>query len=810
MKKFVHEIHRRSLWQVLGIYLVGSWFVLQVVDTMSGALRLPDWASPMALVLLIVGLPIVLATAFVQVEASPESNEEEIFEDGAPAEEAASAPAVFAPRQLLTWRNAIGGGFGAFLILFGFAGLYVVIQDRGRSFNPLNEDALGAATTTVTMEDSTGTLIEREIPSDEYRRSLALFAFENKTGDTTVNWLRFGLPEAVEVDLYQDMFIRFVGVSSSSMFRDLRDAGFDYGIGAPLPLKRQLAQDRHLDALLTGSILQADSAVVVETELYDATRGRLIERRTVRGGDVFEVADLVSVQLKQDLGIPGRQIEEAEDLPVSELATNSESAFRQYVVGNVRLASDDHAEAVEWYSGASQEDPSFALAHFGLVTTYTQTAEPEAASASMQATLEHLYRLPERLQLTLRTIDYRSFRLEPEKALKTARYRVELFPQDIGGRWMLAAIYRDRGEWEARIAELEAILDIDPTQYDAMRLIGDAHERQARFEEALSWYGRYAELFPNDYQSSLDMGDLHRRRGAHDRARDAYERALLVEPGEVNVLTRLARLESDLGDFAAAERWIAEAMSASRGPEDRTRVYDAADNVLYRQGRFREAIDNYVERVAAIGETGGPTAGLRAADTYAIWNADEVGRQDWAFRQLDSLRSSNTRPWDDIHGILYARALANAGDVQRARSELRRANEGIASRGLYGGYPEAVWTEGLILENEGDCRSAVESYRRAAALSPASWLNVGAELGRCQRKLGELDAAEATLQDILKITPGDAKTRVQLGLVYEEMGRQSDAIEQLEAAVNLWKDADPDYIPAREAEAKLGELVAGR
>ena len=28
MKKLVHEIHRRSLWQVLGIYLVGGWLAL--------------------------------------------------------------------------------------------------------------------------------------------------------------------------------------------------------------------------------------------------------------------------------------------------------------------------------------------------------------------------------------------------------------------------------------------------------------------------------------------------------------------------------------------------------------------------------------------------------------------------------------------------------------------------------------------------------------------------------------------------------------------------------------------------------------
>ena len=29
LRQLIHEIHRRSLWQVLGIYVVGSWFVLQ-------------------------------------------------------------------------------------------------------------------------------------------------------------------------------------------------------------------------------------------------------------------------------------------------------------------------------------------------------------------------------------------------------------------------------------------------------------------------------------------------------------------------------------------------------------------------------------------------------------------------------------------------------------------------------------------------------------------------------------------------------------------------------------------------------------
>lgn len=62
LRQLIHEIHRRSLWQVLRTYVGASWAVLHVVDTVAGALQLSDWLEPVALVLLIVGLPIVPTT----------------------------------------------------------------------------------------------------------------------------------------------------------------------------------------------------------------------------------------------------------------------------------------------------------------------------------------------------------------------------------------------------------------------------------------------------------------------------------------------------------------------------------------------------------------------------------------------------------------------------------------------------------------------------------------------------------------------------------------------------------------------------
>ena len=108
VRRLIGEIHRRSLWQVLGIYVVASWAVLGGVDTLGGALGLPDWFPSFALALLIVGLPIVLATAFVQ-DGGP-SRQAEDEEDAAPTAPPGGALGLF------TWRNAILGGAGVFLV----------------------------------------------------------------------------------------------------------------------------------------------------------------------------------------------------------------------------------------------------------------------------------------------------------------------------------------------------------------------------------------------------------------------------------------------------------------------------------------------------------------------------------------------------------------------------------------------------------------------------------------------------------------------------------------------------------------------
>lgn len=57
LRQLIRAVHRRSLWQVVGIYAATSWIVLQVVETLTETVGLPEWFGPVAFALLLIGSP---------------------------------------------------------------------------------------------------------------------------------------------------------------------------------------------------------------------------------------------------------------------------------------------------------------------------------------------------------------------------------------------------------------------------------------------------------------------------------------------------------------------------------------------------------------------------------------------------------------------------------------------------------------------------------------------------------------------------------------------------------------------------------
>jgi hypothetical protein len=70
LKDLTREIHHRSLWQVILIYIGAAWVCYEIIATVADTMGLPAWLLGLAIVLFLLGLPFVIATALVH-EVAP-------------------------------------------------------------------------------------------------------------------------------------------------------------------------------------------------------------------------------------------------------------------------------------------------------------------------------------------------------------------------------------------------------------------------------------------------------------------------------------------------------------------------------------------------------------------------------------------------------------------------------------------------------------------------------------------------------------------------------------------------------------------
>lgn len=65
IKIIINEIRSRSIWQIVGIYLVAGWGAFEAVKSLTETAGLPDWFPVASLAFLILFLPVVLAISFI-------------------------------------------------------------------------------------------------------------------------------------------------------------------------------------------------------------------------------------------------------------------------------------------------------------------------------------------------------------------------------------------------------------------------------------------------------------------------------------------------------------------------------------------------------------------------------------------------------------------------------------------------------------------------------------------------------------------------------------------------------------------------
>lgn len=780
LKQLVREIHRRSLWQVLGIFLAVSWGVLQVVEVLTETAGLPDWTPSMALVLLLIGLPVCLATAFVQ-EGMPGQEDEGGDADGRGGSEqiGREEPAVnlaagtgsldrpstrpSAPRRLLTWRNAILGGIGAFALLGFSLVAYFVMWSTG--VGPV------------------GNLVAQGVIDE--RDPVILAEFENRTDDATLGAV---VTDALRVDLLSSQIVTIV---DDGLIHDaLRRMGRDASAVITPSVARELAVREGIKAVVEGDVSRVGGGYVLGVRIVSPGDGRALAafRETAESGaELLPAIDRLSQRLREKAGESLREIRAGE--PLEAVTTSSLDALRLFSQARQAEEGGDVARTIALLEDAVALDSTFAMAWRKLAVQHSNRGgEREAEIRAATAAYRHRARLTERERYLAEAFYHESVTLDEEARADAYRRVLEIQPDDPAALNNLGNHYSSRNDWR-RAADLYTRAIDGPgrsrSAYNNLVIVlYDLGEKEAAMAALVEWERLYAREFGMArHRARLLWGS-----GDLDGAAAAARAGIVELPDDPFAQLDLRRLLA----------WL----ETSRGR------LGAARTLLLEMRAMAEGMDRPVQAFLAELEMGRLDL-LAGRDTTST-----IRRVERRFEEgLASVPPAN-RPYPTL-----ATLWANEGrNVERAGYWAGQALASFPEPARESAFYQEIslLIEATLASLEADYEttiSNVEEVQRRQDNCTACYLDI---LADTYEKMEMPDSAIAYLEaylardefDFLDERETRAAARLaQLARLYERVGRDAEAAATWTRYADRWVDADPVLQPlvarARSEAARL-------
>lgn len=481
----LREAKRRNVWRALGLFIGGGWALLQVFDLFIERGFLPEWVFAGAFIALALGLPIVLATAWVQGGGSEWDSERD---DG--------------PDFLVhfTWKRAIVGGVLAFAAL-GFAtSVYMVMRVTG----------VGAPATLTAQG-----LFEQG-------STIVLADFESSVPDQAPGDL---VTEALRIDLATSTAFELVPTSQVRAMRDLMLLDPEDPLSEERA--REVAARVGSGAVVSGEIGRVGSGFVLTSRVVSAENGDALASFRVTAeseAGLLDAIDELARTMRSKIGESLRSV--AATPPLPEQTTTSLEALKK--VAEVRNSIDRGAMtstvAQQLVREAIALDSTFASAHQYLaILILNMGGDRELAAASSDAAYRHRERLTEGERLAVEA-HYNTLTVGDFDEAKRVFRRIAQRDSASPVPWTnLGDIHMYAGEYQEAV---DALRKVEAFEIGAWRFnLVAAYSGLNEMEMALSILDSTALAVPNDPFSRSMRAIVLTNFDLPQRARESLEAA---------------------------------------------------------------------------------------------------------------------------------------------------------------------------------------------------------------------------------------------------------------------------------------------
>jgi adenylate cyclase len=511
--RFLAELKRRRVFRVTAMYAAAAFIVAQVADIAFPALRLPEWALTLVIVLLLLGLPVALALSWA-FELTPQGL---VRDEGEIPADRIEPAAGHVPR----WR-AVPVAVAVGTIVAALAAGYVVFPAA-----------------------DFGTAVQ---PTTESDRSIAILPFENLSADPEQEYFSDGLTEEI---LNAISMIPGVHVAA-------RGSAFSFK-GQRVPVD-SIASALRVAYVLEGSVRRYGERLRVTAQLTDARSGfhvwsQTFERRAV---DVFEIQDQIAFAIADALRtrLPG-----GENTSIRAHSTDP-ATYDLYLRGRFALNQRTQPaleEAVELFNEAHRRDRGFASALAGLadahllLTEYGWVSQEEGLTRAVDAARGSLSLDAGIAESHISAGYVMYWTRDFDGAERAFRRAIELNPSAVAAHQWYAELLLTLGRSEEAVARMALAQRLDPLTDRIRIMLAFVLMRARRYEEslALNPVERDARGFGHS-QSHVIRAHCYSGLGRHAMALAEMERARELDPvawnewrmpDHAHVLVRLGRMD---------------------------------------------------------------------------------------------------------------------------------------------------------------------------------------------------------------------------------------------------------------------------
>ena len=475
MGDFLKELKRRNVFRVGVAYVIVSWLIVQVIETVSDPLGLPEWTEAFFIVLVLAGLPLVLIFAWA-FELTPEGLKK--------TKEVDKVESVTAHTGKKLNYAIIG-----VLVL---ALVYSFWERQG-----MVERVETAAVTEAGVQEVVKTSAA----------SIAVLPFVNMSADPEQEYFSDGISEELLNLLAKIPELRVPARTSSFQFK-----------GQNLDIA-DVAEQLNVAHVLEGSVRRADVRIRVTAQLIEAETGYHLWSETYDREltDIFAIQDEISAAivaaLSDTLGI------KADAAPHVKAAANPQ-AYNAFLLGQHLIQKRTKADieaAIPNYEQAIELDPEYAPAHAGLglawylLTSSRPTYGDMTLQDSLSRALPHLEKalvldpgLPEALGAMGLTFDARE---RYEEALPYYEKALSINPSQTDIRnWYSSALDEVGREVESQ-EEMRKAYEIDPLSVLTLNNYAVDLIRRRDFDSADPVIDRLYQIDPG--RGAMFRSDVH-------------------------------------------------------------------------------------------------------------------------------------------------------------------------------------------------------------------------------------------------------------------------------------------------------------